>query len=131
MERGHPIDNGIGESAAEEFTAHEASEESNKYEAFDYGEPSCGETAASDFVGDDGSDGACEACVDGCRDEEEGVVLVGFPDGDEAEEGASAKAEGEGEDDTKGDGTENGMVQDAAVFVALFMGFGGEGEEDC
>ena len=69
VEGGHPIDNGVGESAAEEFTAHEASEESNKYKAFDYREPSCGETTAGNFVGDDGSDGACEACVDGCRDE--------------------------------------------------------------
>ena len=61
VEGGHPIDNGVGESAAEEFTAHEASEESNKYEAFDYGEPSCRKTAAGDFVGDDGSDCAREA----------------------------------------------------------------------
>ncbi len=80
MERGHPIDNGIGESAAEEFTAHEAGEYNNKSNIFDYGEPSCGKTTTGDFVGDDGSDCACEACVEGCWDEEEGVVLIGLPD---------------------------------------------------
>ena len=56
--------------------------------------------------------------------------MIGLPDGDEAEEGASAKAEGEGEDDAKGDGAEDGVVQDAAVFVALFVGFCREREED-